>query len=659
MEDNRQMELADGGESEPGAGKSAVKLPVARVVFQEGKGMNWRELFEGFTSIKIITFSTGLDFLKKVLSLFEDAEVIFGCEQIMSYTQTEIMALAFQSELMETVRNSKSRDFFLERLKNGTLRLYVAREKLSHEKLYLLSSSDGGKRVITGSANMSNRAFSGIQRENIVYMDGEKGYGWYEQDYEDCLENSVDRITEKAVLVSDAGENMEFLPVSQTIKDRKVLTVSPNSGDNEDVEFALKVDNQYRRLLPLAPKAEKSAGRILLTPQYIRSFRQNVKEKREEEKVARREYPMLRVDCGAATVTLNEKTLDLQPAEEEVRNDVSLFLDFMDGYRNFIGEWRDMQKRYYAFANWFFCSPFMAVLRKTARLNNVDRTSYPVFGILYGQSKAGKTTFLKMLLNMMIGQSPVIPGKDFTRTVGDGLRMNVEGVPIVVDDIMKTRFEQNAPELIKNDDFGNTGDLEYYPAIAFSANTDMETIKPEYSRRAVCVNVAAGLPNEKQREMSTKIGRINRKITTALYREYLRRMLHIVPEMTETLKTEGDLSEIPDVLNASSKVLSDIFNSVSNCELPDYVRELRYEDYFGSDVLGKNVKDKICRAWRNNRKCFTVKRKCNELSYDTGDIYEPKRLRDELPEKLESKVSRTKIVMRWDAAREFFGINFR
>ena len=63
-----------------------------------------------------------------------------------------------------------------------------------------------------------------------------------------------------------------------------------------------------------------------------------------------------------------------------------------------------MQLRYYEFANWFFCSPFMACMRDMAVRYNQNTLPYPVFGFVYGQSKAGKTHFLETLLKMMIGQ---------------------------------------------------------------------------------------------------------------------------------------------------------------------------------------------------------------------------------------------------------------
>ena len=111
--------------------------------------------------------------------MFDTAEIIFGCEAVLSYTLQEVMA--YQDKLIERMRDkiSESQSQLLSRIDEGSVKLYVSRTKLSHEKLYLLSAEDGRKRVIMGSANMSYNAFGGIQRENICYIDGDEAYDWY------------------------------------------------------------------------------------------------------------------------------------------------------------------------------------------------------------------------------------------------------------------------------------------------------------------------------------------------------------------------------------------------------------------------------------------------------------------------------------------------
>ena len=54
---------------------------------------------------------------------------------------------------------------------------------------------------------------------------------------------------------------------------------------------------------------------------------------------------------------------------------------------------------------------------------------YPVFGVIYGQSKAGKTSFLDTLLLMMIGQKLRLSASNFTRSSIDSLKHAIKGAP--------------------------------------------------------------------------------------------------------------------------------------------------------------------------------------------------------------------------------------
>ena len=73
--------------------KSGIKLDVVKLSFEHAESMTWQELFSGFEHLYAITFSSGINFLYKALSMFDSAQVIFGCEEILSYSMQEIMAL--------------------------------------------------------------------------------------------------------------------------------------------------------------------------------------------------------------------------------------------------------------------------------------------------------------------------------------------------------------------------------------------------------------------------------------------------------------------------------------------------------------------------------------------------------------------------------------
>ncbi len=92
-----------------------------------------------------------------------------------------------------------------------------------------------------GSANMSYNAFSGRQRENISFIDGEDAYNWYPDIYNNLKEDCTDEITEKAVAIADSEENISELPVSQTVKIRMALAIVPDTEAKEDIELSLDI----------------------------------------------------------------------------------------------------------------------------------------------------------------------------------------------------------------------------------------------------------------------------------------------------------------------------------------------------------------------------------------------------------------------------------
>ena len=169
----------------------------------------------------------------------------------------------------------------------------------------------------------------------------------------------------------------------------------------------------------------------------------------------------------------------------------------------------------------------MAVMRDMASRYDQNRLPYPVFGLLYGQSKAGKTTFLETLLKMMIGQKTKVSAPDFTRKAIAELKMVVQGAPIIVDDLTQTRFSQHAVETIKWDDFGVDAHNVNYPAVVISANEDVKAIAQEVTRRTIICRVQAGLTNTEVMK-SNVVRTVQQKMGTAFYREYLRRMLENV-----------------------------------------------------------------------------------------------------------------------------------
>lgn len=631
-------------------------LDVVRMEFVEADTLRWQDLFSGFDTLRAITYSSAIGFVYQLADMFEDVEVIFGCEDVLSYSLQEIMA--YQCKLVDRVREtaSKMKVDLMSRVEDNTLHFFVAREKLSHEKIYLLSASDGRKRVVMGSANMSYAAFGGRQRENICYIDGSSAYDWYLNSYNEFRDECTDQIFKETLAIADDGEHIEEIPIARTVRAKKALMLETVETSKEDVRFALDVKGLAARFASSVPKPDKK-GKILLSPEKIKIIRRQIVAGKTKEKELRSEYPQLEVFVDEGTVKLNGDNMDLVPSSKEITQDVSLFLRYMGGYEKFHGDVAGMQRRYFEFANWFFCSPFMGCMRDMAVHYNQNTLPYPVFGLVYGQSKAGKTSFLETLLKMMIGQKTKISAPDFTRSSIEGLKRTVKGAPIIVDDLTNTRFNQHAIETIKNDDFGIADHLVHYPAVVISANEDVKAVAPEVIRRTVVCRVQAGLTNTEVMR-SNVVRTVQREIGTAFYQEYLRRMLGVVPDLLEEIKCDENESA-PDILAVSSAIIVSIIKEHTEEDLPAFVRELTLDDYFSERVTGSYAMKVICDAWKTSQTSFEISERTNELRYNAGATWEADRILKELPETLEAHKSRDWLVMNLNDAKEFFGIDFK
>ena len=104
---------------------------------------------------------------------FDTFECVFGYEG----TLREIRSiLAFQKVVVGDTRaaimglKDERHIRILEKVHAGQAHFRVLRKAIAHAKLYLLSARDGRRRVVIGSANLSEQAFSGNQSETLVVV---------------------------------------------------------------------------------------------------------------------------------------------------------------------------------------------------------------------------------------------------------------------------------------------------------------------------------------------------------------------------------------------------------------------------------------------------------------------------------------------------------
>jgi hypothetical protein len=633
-------------------------LEVVRADFLESSCVSWEELFDGFDALYAITYSTSVGFICELLKKFKKAEIIFGYDRMLSGEAQEIMA--YQESVIKLIkeRMSQNKADLISRIENNSLHLFVSYERPSHEKLYILEAENGRKRVVTGSANMSYSAFTGKQWENILYMEGEGAFKWYRDRFETLKSNSVNKITSK-ILAAEGG--VENLPLSDMIKTKKIILFNPVKEVDEETKFILGVKDKADKRKPFMPPPDKR-GNVLLTPDNIKQISRRIAEQDVKEKASHDEYPKLLINCEEQTASLNGKPLDLNPIKEEIAKDARLFLEYMKGYEIFYGDVSGAQQKYFNFANWFFLSPFMASLRMAELFASESSavSAYPMFGVIYGQSNAGKTHFLRMLLKMMIGTTINFTGnarKECTSTNIDALRRMVKGAPVVIDDVSQDRFRNHVVEIIKDDNFCVANGLIGCPAVVFSANEDVKAMKPEITKRAVVCRPRIELAHVEARNSGVS-SRAQKNISAAFYREYLRRMFKEMPRIMNEIKIEGDNPKL-DVFTISSKIICEIIEGHIGGKPPPFVHELSFNDYFGDKAIGSQVIEIIQKAWSINKKMFKIDKNSGEIRYQAEDKHTAERIFSELPPGVRKIRIYETIVMDLEKARVFFDVNFK
>ena len=104
--------------ADAGLRPAAKPLTVFHAQLIRREDATWEELFDGFTRLKAITFSSSIEFLVRLADRLDDAEIVFGSESILS---KEHLALAQAIEAYQ------------EHIRNETLAVRLTNEPLSDE----------------------------------------------------------------------------------------------------------------------------------------------------------------------------------------------------------------------------------------------------------------------------------------------------------------------------------------------------------------------------------------------------------------------------------------------------------------------------------------------------------------------------------------------
>lgn len=584
--------------------KGGIEVIYSKFIDQ--RRMDYKSLFGGFDHLKVITFSYGLGFVETVADMFEDVEIIIGS---MNTVRPDIVEVAMHQKL-EMKRLSK-RKRLVERVKDGSVRIYFNMRKMSHEKLYILYADDGRCRIITGSANLSKRAFTGGQYEEITCFDGD------------------------AVMFDNRLARFESLK-DMTEEERE----------------------QYAAMREHKVDYKPVAGGRVIIPDEVRRVISAAREAKAEREVRAVAYPKFHYDTESGTATLNGEAYEVQPEGAWV-DDAHRISDIMRGYDSFIGDVEVTKQQFFKVLAFMFTAPFMTRVRKVAMRHGYSFTLFPLYCILYGDSNAGKTTFMELCLQAMYGSSQTgkVSHEEWTPTGIKAINRLCPEMGLLIDDMPWKRFQTNADAIIKRDGAWLNREDVLSPIYTLTVNK-MGGLKPELAKRSVPIRTEVRIDREVgtvgKKTLSDSIGRL----TTAFFLEYLARMEPLVEEMEGMIRV-GARDYLPDLLNLSSVTLREMFEEAG--ESDTWNMPLTFRDFIGETATARVAREKLLEAWRVDPSQFKVRPNNQGVEYrpDGSDAdrtlkFEVKAIYDELPAYLNAGMVNSVIVFKDTAALEAF-----
>ena len=627
-----------------GGGKKAEGHRVYFTEYKSEDYMTLSDLFSGYNEIRAITFSYNIKFIDKIMKFFDYGEIILGgrfmvrkddnIHKLHADTYTFLENIILSEAAADAIRGQ---EYLVQRMVEGDLLFKSPKYLVDHRKVYLLKADDGRTRVIKGSANMTDLAWSGNQVESYEVDDSLEGYEAYIKDFETAWSFS-DEIQEEVVTVEKTGDPEKDIPIINKIeKTKEAIVLEKPSPDVETIEhtkYAIEIDKNIEKnaQLLVGVKLESKKGLIEASAEAIKKIKNNyrkLKSKRTEMKEVQKDYPKLEINYDNKEEFIDKEKLDLNPKEKDVKNDIDTLLKVLSNYQtDFIGDTDSVITSHYKLLNIMFSSPFNAKLRCTAFFYNVPTSSLPLYTLLASTgANTGKTYMTQIILKMMSGKLlPPFTIKEMnTNNLAYALQES-KGMPIFVDEIDGNYYRYLKP-YIKNSDQCERLLLEQQPLVIFAGNQVKDPEEPERKRMPFLryeTNLKSDLDPVSYKAMGISL---QNKMGNALYREYLRRMLDEVCGIIDYIENSKDIpvGYYPDIMNVSSKVLMDIFLSFGY-DLPFYVKEYNWNDDFSYHAkhVSESAINEIRKLWKNDPKAFTIK--SETIIIKTGSDGESKKM---------------------------------
>ena len=573
-------------------------LRVASARFEAESKFSWT-LFDGFDRIRILTYSAGVGAIIRLLDRhgFSDFECVLGCESTL-HTLKDI--LAFQQVAIGDTRTAikklsdQRHAFILSRVREGQARFRVLRRQMAHAKLYLLEDTKSGRlRVIIGSANLSEAAFSGNQSETLVCFDDDSAaWDHYLGMYEAVRDRASDEIPLPPERIEQAEIGLEEVPVLDST-DHSTLVIDTAEADPQQSEVMhfnvpAQIERIERMRAAIPPVVANIIpphrnGRQSIPPEIRRRIVKESSRIRVVQSDEETDHSEMSIDRQAKAVTLFGEPFSLEPDLASAREDARLLVDFFGNYEGtFEGGMgvERLQRDYFILWSWLYFSPLMCDMRTLAG-HDGDIFRFPSFAIVYGKPSCGKTSLIDTLVTSMFGKAYNIDKREFTKSRLRDIQYAYKRFPAVFDDIGRPAIRNHGEEVIKDE---NPLPIAEYPCFVLSMNQELKAFTDQIVKRSLMIYTTTALPSYKEglrHDLHLKIQGVRRGLSTNLYREYLRRVLAQL----------DDVPRLDDWLEFSSRALSELIADMSGDAPPKWCTPIGWDEY--ADKRHERVKSQV------------------------------------------------------------------
>ena len=590
--ENPQFEIDDG-----------TGLRVAKASFESESKFSW-DMFDGYDRIRILTYSAGVSAIVRLLDRhgFQDFECVFGCESTLR-TLRDIMA--FQQiaigDARAAIKNlpDERHAFILGRVREGQARFRVLRTQIAHAKLYLLEDSDRcKKRVLLGSANLSETAFGGRQSETLVrFDDDDRAWDHYLGMYEAIRDSASDEIELPSERVDKIQIQLDEVPVLNSTDHSTLVIDSAESELQSDGSLHISVPAQVERIERMKKAVPPVVANIIPPPrngkQHITSeLRKRIVKEFSRIRLVQSEdetdHRELSIDKDAKTVQLFGEPFSLDADPMAARRDANLLTDFFGNYEGtFEGGMgvERLQRDYFILWSWLYFSPFMCDMR-TLAAHDGDIFRFPSFAIVYGKPSCGKSSLVDTLMTSMFGKAFNVDKSQFTKSRLRDIQYAYKRFPAVFDDIGRPAFRNHGEDTIKDE---TPPLVAEHPCFVLSMNQELKAFPDQIVKRSLMIYTTTALPSYKENlrhELHLKIQDVRRELSTHLYREFVKRLL----------ARFDDLTRIDDWLEFSSTVLSELIGDLIEGDPPRWCAPISWSEY--ADKRHERIKTQLVHLLR-------------------------------------------------------------